>query len=118
MQFEAGPASGQCPISPGDGVVFAASGWSRVFAAGEVVDGPDRSSRPRWGPRWPWVLKARIAVWVEKVEDGPKVADAGLPRSYGSGYLRITKDQYDTALEALRNAADRARHRDDRVDRG
>jgi hypothetical protein len=101
IKFESGPAEGRCPIEVGDGVILAASGWSRIFAAVRIVDGPDRAREPRWGPRWPWVLYGEAVAWVERVEVGPKIVDAGLPRSYGASYQRISEEQYENARESL-----------------
>lgn len=102
VQFESGPRSGRCPFSLGDRVVLAAAGWSRVFAAVELVEKPRRAEVPRWGPRWPWVLVGRPQAWVDAVEQGPKVTEAGLPRSYGGAYQRISASEYESALDALR----------------
>jgi hypothetical protein len=95
IKFESGPAEGRCPIQVGDGVILAASGWSRILAAVRIVDGPDRAREPRWGPRWPWVRYAEAVAWVERMETGPKIVDAGLPRSYGASYQRISEEQYE-----------------------
>jgi hypothetical protein len=103
IQFESGPKAdrGVSPIEVGDEVILAGAGWGRAFAAVEILRGPELAGKPRWGPRWPWVLWGRPIAWVAHVENAPKLAEIGLPRSFGSSYRRITEDQYSRALDEL-----------------
>jgi hypothetical protein len=92
-------------IEPGDRLVLYASIWRRVFAAVEVVGGPER----REHPRWPWTVAIEPLLVVPALDAAPPVEAMGVAaRSMSQqSHIRIGPEHYDRAVEALASVAAR-----------
>jgi hypothetical protein len=92
-------------IEPGDRLVLYASVWRRVFAAVEVVGGPE----PREHPRWPWTVAIEPLLVVPALDAAPPVEAIGVAaRSMSQqSHIRIRPEHYDLAVEALASIAAR-----------
>ena len=91
-------------VQRGDLAVCYASGWRTIFAVVEVVGHPENDPRR---DRWCWRIPIRPLLALEDVRDAPPVEAAGVaPRSLGRhSYVRLTREQFDAAREAIHGAA-------------
>ena len=91
-------------VQKGDLAICYASGWQSVFAVVEVTGDPENDpARDRW--RWRFPIHPRLAV--ESLAEAPPVEAAGVfPRSLGRhSYIRLTREQFEAAHEAIAAAA-------------
>jgi hypothetical protein len=87
-------------VQKGDLAVCYASGWQTVFAVVEVTGDPENDpGRNRW--RWRFPIHTLLAV--ESLAEAPPVEAAGVfPRSLGRhSYIRLTREQFEAAHEAI-----------------
>ena len=91
-------------VQKGDLAVCYASGWQNVFAVVEVTGDPENDpDRDRW--RWRFPIEPLLAV--QSLAEAPPVEAAGVfPRSLGRhSYIRLTREQFEAAQEAIADAA-------------
>jgi hypothetical protein len=91
-------------IQRGDRAILYAAGWQVVFAAVEVVGEPEHDPAK---VRWAWRFPIRPLLAVHDLREAPPVEAAGVfPRSLGRhSYVRLTPEGYDTAWQAIADAA-------------
>ena len=98
------------PLARGDRILCHAVGHVRLFAAALALTDPEFVPDSTWAPRWPWLLRARVVVWVPRISLGPRTPDV-LPRRVigriqrGSLQVALSAGEYAEALSALRDAA-------------
>ena len=94
-------------MKAGDGIVYYAAGTGLIFAAGEIVSHPYERPESREDANWPWRVDISLDPTATKqfVHEGIRLKAIGVdPKSIRQkGHIRITKRQYDRALQALRN---------------
>jgi hypothetical protein len=90
-------------IAPGDRLIYYASVWQRVFAVVEAIEEPARVDHPRW----PWTIAVEPLLVVPDLDLAPPVEAIGVfPRSMSQqSHIRLTRDQYERAVEALASVA-------------
>ena len=90
-------------IEPGDRLILYASVWRRVFAACEVVGGPQERDHPRW----PWTVDIETLLVVPVLDAAPPVEAMGVaPRSMSQhSHIRIGPEHYARAVAALASVA-------------
>jgi hypothetical protein len=90
-------------VQKGDLAVCYASGWQVVFALVEVTSDPENDPERT---RWSWSFAIRPLLVVGDLREAPPVEAAGVfPRSLGRhSYVRLTQEQLDLAVDALREA--------------
>jgi hypothetical protein len=102
-----GPSADKPPqMGTGDKLIFHAVHWSTSFGAGEILAPPTYHEHPFWRKRFPWVYPVRVDVWVPTVTDGPRTSDFASGRTMGrlragGPYAEMSRDEYDTLLNAL-----------------
>ena len=86
-------------ITPGDRLVYYASGWRRVFAIVEAVADPRTVDHPRW----PWVVDVDPLLAVPLLSNAPPVEAIGVaPRSMSQqSHIRLRPEHYERAVEAI-----------------
>jgi hypothetical protein len=92
-------------VACGDLAVCYASVWQAIFAVVEVVSDPEHDpSRERWS----WRFELRPLVHVDDLHRAPAVEEAGIfPQSlWRHSYIRLTQEQFDTAVGLVRAAAE------------
>ena len=87
-------------LQKGDLAVCYASGWQSIFAVVEVAGDPENDPAR---DRWRWRIPLRPLIAVSNLHDAPPVEAAGVfPRSLGRhSYVRLTREQFDAAWEAI-----------------
>jgi hypothetical protein len=90
-------------LQEGDVGICYASGWQTIFALVEIVGAPENDPTRE---RWQWRIPLRPLLAIAMLGDAPPVEAAGvLPRSLGRhSYVRLTREQFDAAREAIETA--------------
>jgi hypothetical protein len=103
-----GPSKPERPpqMARGDRVLFHAVGHVRLFAAAVILDDPELRLDSRWAPRWPWLYRCRVDVWVPRISSGPRTTAVAPRRAIGrlqrgSQYARLEPHEYEASLGAL-----------------
>src|SRR3954467_12494402 len=63
-------------IEPGDRLIYYASVWRAVFAAGGAISPPEQN-RPR--TRWPWPVAVEPLLTIPLLDRAPPVEAIGVP---------------------------------------
>ena len=101
--IEAHSSTRRPAVEPGDPALLYAAVWQVVFGVvevrGELEHDPTRG-------RWGWRFPLRPLLTLADLRAAPPVEAAGvLPRSLGRhSYVRLTQDQFDAGVAALRAA--------------
>jgi hypothetical protein len=96
-------------VDAGDRLVYYAATARRYFAIVEVIsDEPYPSAED---PRWPWALDVHPLLLVAHIPDAPRLEDLQLRKGNLSvrrgSHVRLTPEQYATAVRGLSAAATR-----------
>jgi hypothetical protein len=93
-------------LKAGDAIIFYASGWGLIFAAGQVTSYPYRAEDPSESS-WPYRVNVRLDHQKAWVHDGSpletlNVGDRDVRVSMRRrSHIRLTDAEYNAALAAL-----------------
>ena len=89
---------------PGDRLIYYASVWRVVFAAVEVVTGPEQT-KP--GTRWPWTVDVEPLLVIPLLDRAPPIEAIGVPaRSMSQqSHIRLSDEHYARAVEVISSIA-------------
>jgi hypothetical protein len=92
-------------MTPGDRLVYYASGWRCVFAVVEVVGEPT-DAHPV-SARWPWTVPVEPLVVVARLGNAPPVEAIGVAaRSMSQqSHIRLRPEHYARAVQAIGSVA-------------
>lgn len=90
----------------GDRVLYYASGWQRIFAAGELVSDPKFTPHADY-ENYPWVAAVRPLLIVPDLTLAPDLRLAGIDSLSvrSKSHIRLTETQYREAIGRLAAAA-------------
>jgi hypothetical protein len=91
-------------VTLGDLAVCYASVWQALFAVVEVVSELEHDPTRE---RWAWRFRISPLAFVTDLHDAPPVEEAGIfPQSlWRHSYIRLTREQFERAVEVVRAAA-------------
>jgi hypothetical protein len=103
-QVVAHSSSKRPSLEPGELAVLYASVWQVVFGIVEVAGVPEHDPERS---RWAWRFPIRPLVVVRDLDRAPAVEEAGVfPQSlWRHSYIRLTKEQFETARSLIEHAA-------------
>ena len=88
----------------GDLAILYAAVWQAIFGVVEVVGAPENDPELE---RWSWRFPIRPLAVVRDLDDAPPVEASGVfPQSlWRHSYIRLTREQFDTARALIEAAA-------------
>ena len=93
-------------VRAGDRAILYASVWQAIFGVVEVAGEPEHDPAKE---RWAWRFPIRPLAVVDDLDRAPAVEEAGIfPQSlWRHSYIRLTSDQFDSALAVVEAAGHR-----------
>jgi hypothetical protein len=93
-------------LETGDKVLYYASGWQRIFAAGQLTTNPKRVHAPGYED-YPWVARVRLHLLVPDLALAPdfRRADIRSTSVRSKSHIRLTESQYRKGVAELARAA-------------